>query len=944
MKYSALLILIISSFTAFGQATFESASGNVWNNASTWNLTAGSDADGIPDADDDVIINSHTISVSSTAACNNLTISNAGAVTTSQLTLFAATITINGDLNFEDGVADAQPANFYINGAGTVNILGSIIYDATDGSNSTFDIRTTCSINIAGDVSASASGRFNVNTSGGSATVTLNGSGEQFIKIGSGFEYPNLTVSNGTIAYLDGTTGSIEGNLTISDGILKVPFALSLNPAGTKTFTIEPNGTLELTGSGNYSIPTNFTTYDFQDGSTILVTGASIGISNSTAGFTSINAYNFTVDNGSTVTLSDSLKVRGVLNLTSGALNIANFDVELPSNASGTGTIYSASGGSIGYTGSGKVQINRYLADGVGWTLLSTAITNTTHSDWGDDLTLFSFQNGGNADVYTWNEVSQAYDSISDAAGSGSLNASLGYFLYLYNDGSTVNQRGNVRTTDFSTSVTNSGAGSYPGFNLVPNPFHCPITADSVKIGGSSISGAAILTSSATASGTNYSTKTGAAEIAPGEAFWVQATSSGTLSIPAVAQSNSGIDTYNSDKNADNSYFAVVVTNDSIQDEDYVYFKQNDLATADYDANQLDMIKLSSTGIYHNISTTTSTNDLAINSVSSFETLIAPLKIYYVGNNSNTSMNLKLSLNNINHLLSSGYCVTVEDLLLNTTHQITSEFDTIPFTTSTNYNQNRFMLNVLKPMESLATEPICYNDGTGKIVAQTTIQGTKTFNWYTNNQLIQSTSTSTVSDSIIGLNGGNYSLELVTNEACASINSDITLVQPAEVISDFSMSTDTLYINYNEFVALHATAQNASELVWKMGDGTQYYGLEDITHTYQSVGLFTVELEALNQNQCSSKQLKTITVLNNTSIAEINENKSVNAWLSNNQLNIISEIDYNQLELRDINGKLLFTFAGSHKSNHNLPNLAKGVYLVTLYNNSKQLETIKLSY
>jgi hypothetical protein len=50
-----IIVLFVS--ISLGQATFESAvtTGN-WNSSSSWTITSGSDEDGIPDANDDVII------------------------------------------------------------------------------------------------------------------------------------------------------------------------------------------------------------------------------------------------------------------------------------------------------------------------------------------------------------------------------------------------------------------------------------------------------------------------------------------------------------------------------------------------------------------------------------------------------------------------------------------------------------------------------------------------------------------------------------------------------------------------------------------------------------------------------------------------------------------------------------------------------------------------
>ena len=81
---------------AFGQGNFQSnASGN-WSVAGTWTLVSGADADGIPDADDNVeIVSGHSVIVNAASACLNLTITS--------------------------GTVDARGFNFTVNGATSVS-------------------------------------------------------------------------------------------------------------------------------------------------------------------------------------------------------------------------------------------------------------------------------------------------------------------------------------------------------------------------------------------------------------------------------------------------------------------------------------------------------------------------------------------------------------------------------------------------------------------------------------------------------------------------------------------------------------------------------------------------------------------------------------------------------------------------------------------------------
>jgi hypothetical protein len=107
MKSWNNLFLVLTLFVAqefFSQATFTSKATGNWNSTSTWELTSGTDADtdGIPDADDAVIIKAHTVTVNVNATCASLT-TDPDADNTSELsstisTTGASNITINADM------------------------------------------------------------------------------------------------------------------------------------------------------------------------------------------------------------------------------------------------------------------------------------------------------------------------------------------------------------------------------------------------------------------------------------------------------------------------------------------------------------------------------------------------------------------------------------------------------------------------------------------------------------------------------------------------------------------------------------------------------------------------------------------------------------------------------------------------------------------------------
>lgn len=113
----SLLVLVLSLFwggQAAAQATFTwtGASGSDWNNSGNWTLSAGSDADGIPDSDDNVVFDgANNCTLTADAACNDLTLS---ATYTGTLSLGTHTLEVYGNWT------DATPVNVFQANTGTV--------------------------------------------------------------------------------------------------------------------------------------------------------------------------------------------------------------------------------------------------------------------------------------------------------------------------------------------------------------------------------------------------------------------------------------------------------------------------------------------------------------------------------------------------------------------------------------------------------------------------------------------------------------------------------------------------------------------------------------------------------------------------------------------------------------------------------------------------------
>ena len=255
VKAMLIVFCFVSSATAFGQGVFTSAATGDWNVVGSWTLSSGTDADGIPDADDNVTIGSTniiTVSSATTVECNNLTVAGSS----------ATSLTMAG-------------AN------SIVNIYGSLSATAAPSAGNYID--------CTADVTAKAV--FKRTTSGDLITGTWGTFGEKVrveVDLGSSIigtltvpvKFRELIVKSGTLSSTgeirpdEGTTNT--GKVTIEDGATILTTAI-FSRTGTAnvpfaSLTINGTGKIIFNGSIVNSLPTvagGFPIYTFSGGAQI---------------------------------------------------------------------------------------------------------------------------------------------------------------------------------------------------------------------------------------------------------------------------------------------------------------------------------------------------------------------------------------------------------------------------------------------------------------------------------------------------------------------------------------------------------------------------------------------------------------------------------------------------------------------------------------------------
>ncbi|MGL2987209.1 T9SS sorting signal type C domain-containing protein [Flavobacterium sp. RSSA_27] len=255
--FSALLFFMIGLVNA--QATFTTSQTGNWNASTTWTLSSGTDSDGIPDADDNVIVdNKHVLNLTQNESC--------------------ASLTINGS-------AGANTAILKINSS-TLNVIGNI--SVPGAANSQVEM-TTGVLNIGGNFNSGAT------FSAGAGTVNYNNTGAQTIGT---YTYNNLTLSGSGVK-------TANGNLTVN-GALTTANAVTLNM-----------GTNQLLGS--LTVLNNLGTIQTQNiATTPIPTGKSWGGSvefNGIAQTVSTGTYNNLILSGSGTKTTTGVTVNGILSM-----------------------------------------------------------------------------------------------------------------------------------------------------------------------------------------------------------------------------------------------------------------------------------------------------------------------------------------------------------------------------------------------------------------------------------------------------------------------------------------------------------------------------------------------------------------------------------------------------------------------------------------------------
>jgi len=508
--FIGLFLLVLSFSRVYGQATFQSNSGGTWNSASRWTLVSGSDGDGIPDANDNVIIQSgHSISISTGSACNNLTFNNGTISFSSSVTLaIGGNLTVSSSSNINGYSNDHifQVAGNLVVNTGTTLTVGAVRFTITGSST------------LNGGLSLSGYGQ--TRTFG---SITINGSGSLALSGGDPYYLNGSLTNNGTFTansygqnfYFQGSSSSIGGSNQISvfNAIFNSPANYTNNGnlqirnqmSGTGSFTNGATGLLELVGGGPFTVSTfsaaasgNTITYSGggnptgfpgsyynliinKSGGTLGFSGApsisndltiqggifqvgavTVGIGNNL----NLQGGEFTPDNASAV-----VNIGGNFNISAGEYDHNNGDVNVTGNISVTGGTFNFSGASSTLDGGSMLLQGVTLNLGQGTITTTGDLTVQT----GTDL------NGTGATMNIGGNLAFNDGAVDFTAGVLSANnvtiatgKTMGFTNVAYTSTGTTTINGTLSITGSSgtKSFGNIVVGASGVYNVTqPNPF-----------------------------------------------------------------------------------------------------------------------------------------------------------------------------------------------------------------------------------------------------------------------------------------------------------------------------------------------------------------------------------------------------------------------------------------------------------------------------------------
>lgn len=938
-----LITIVLIFYNSFIHAkTFVSVSDGAWDNPSIWDLNDGT----YPSLTDDVILN-HTVSARSSdhTETRALTINASGVLNLNSSHEFrfresSGTLNNNGTIN-GPGTLRPVPVST-IGGSGTYSNV------SLRKTNSAFYIGSDIDL-----VGISLEGGADMYISSG-VILTVNGP----ISIN---HYAGEIINRGIIilnsnSFLTGAYGpstafsSVIGDIVCSVTDLPVPRDSYKNVTISNTTSCSA----DISVSGNWI---NNGTFTSSGSSTITFSGSSI----QTLSGSGINNFeNITLNNSNGLSLnSGTVNISEVMSSTNGTFTQNGANIILKSTASNSAGMIKVSSSSEYSYSSGNFTTERfYNASSPGWRMLGAPIQNSTLNDWDDEFYYcgftgsdYSYHGCGNfCSVWFYDETSAqignsgaGFDSATNI--TNSTTPDNGSIIYTGQGAITLSVTGTPEFRDRSFSVTKSGADAAFGFNLISNPYPCSLDWTSFRADNTFLDNGYYIYQ---ADAGNYLSVSGSGTIPHSQGFFVKKTSTGTSTLNlSTSQTVNTQANFTKSVNGINLPLTLKLTSNNNSYYDFAHVNTDINYSNNYDPGE-DIFELFSPypdyvpNLFFLDNQGNQLDRTSINNNNSVD-LLFDAKIGQFSHGSYT-----INFENLSQFM-IGSCLTLEDLHngLLTDLRVDSSYT---FLSDSTAPSPRFKLFIDVDYNINVINNECYQDSSALITLSGDSIVGSLFNLLDSNGILID-SVIAIQDSInfFNLNAGIYNLSTNHIGRCSIDNQNIIVIEPEEVIADFHVFNDTLYLDSNGFSQINfSNLSNGAEYYnWNFGDGNISY-LSSPSHNFSSPGTYNVNLEAKNDSigTCSSTHNKLITVINPfiyQSIDQISSNILIHVSNKFLDLTFQNNLEKNSnLELYSLDGRLVHKVNSLKTLNsYNLSKLNNGIYIIKI-SNSLNYKTVFL--
>ncbi len=195
--------------------------------------------------------------------------------------------------------------------------------------------------------------------------------------------------------------------------------------------------------------------------------------------------------------------------------------------------------------------------------------------------------------------------------------------------------------------------------------------------------------------------------------------------------------------------------------------------------------------------------------------------------------------------LTSNYKVSLTDISSNSHYRILGDTSLV-FTFNTQQNSPTFTFNISTLTTSSVVDETCYGMNDGELI----INNAGSTNWNivildSNSSVVTNNSFNTSTTHFNNLTPGDYSATINSKGIIDNIH--FSIIPAPNLIADFNLSQDTVYLSDGGIVDITNTSQNAQNYIWDFGDMSTSLN-SNPSHTYTSIDNYTITLVSQTTN------------------------------------------------------------------------------------------------